>query len=185
MARTSFEHDAARRPSLSFASTRRFGGFLAQLQPQLPLKPIDTRRIHAPAFPSQQHMDTPIAVAHPRLGNLMHPFLQVGLIRSASTIMVARPFRPKHAARPSDADDPGASKIIDELPAPIRCQNFRLTASCNIALSSDKSATNGLRFAFSSSSYRSRRIYDPNSAGFRAHSSKYRGDRGDRQEPLL
>ena len=133
---------------------------LAQLQPQLPLKPIDTRRIHAPAFPSQQHMDTPIAVAHPRLGNLLHPFLQVGLIRMASTIMVARPFRPKHAARPSDADDPGASKIIDELPAPIRCQNFRLTASCNIALSSDKSATNGLSFAVSSSSCRSRRISD-------------------------
>ena len=105
-------------------------------------------------------MDAPIAVAHARLGDLLRPLLQLGLIGAAPTVMVARSFRPKHAARPPDADLPRAPDIIDPLPAPIRPQSFRETTSCSIALSSDRSATNRLSFAFSSSSWRSRFISD-------------------------
>lgn len=65
-------------------------------------------------------MDSAIAVPHARLGDLLHPLLQIGLIRAATTIVVARSLRPKHAARPSDADGPDAPDVVDELTPPIR-----------------------------------------------------------------
>ena len=105
-------------------------------------------------------MDPAIAVAHARLGDLLHPLLQVGLIGTATTVVVARSFRPKHAASPSDTDGPDAPDIVDELASPIRPQSFRETTSCSIALSSERSATSRFSFAFSSSSWRSRRISD-------------------------
>ena len=119
-------------------------------------------------------MDPAIAVTHPRLGDLPHPLLQVGLIDAATTTVVARSFRPKHTARPPDADLPGAPNIIDELAPPVRPQSFRdpfglqsipridrqTTSSCNIALSRLRSATSRLSLPFSSSNWRSRRISD-------------------------
>ena len=105
-------------------------------------------------------MNPTIAVTHARLGDLPHPLLQLGLISATTTIVVARSFRSKHTARPPDADLPGVPNIIDELAPPIRPQSFRETTSCNIALSSDRSATSRLSLLFSSSSWRSRRISD-------------------------
>jgi len=64
------------------------------------------------------------------------------------------------AAGSADADLPGAADIIDQLAPPIRPQSFRETTSCNIALSSDRSATNRLSLAFASSSCRRRFISD-------------------------
>ena len=78
-------------------------------------------------------MNAAIAVTHARLRDLLHSLLQVGLIRTATTIVVARSFRPKHAARPSDTDRPDAPNIVDELAPPIRPQSFRETTSCSIA----------------------------------------------------
>ena len=135
------------------ALRRLFGAAAAHLL----VKPIHPLRVHIPALPPEQHMDTPIAVMHPRLGDLPHPLLQVGLIRTATTIVVARSLRTKHTARPPDADLPGAPNIIDELAPPIRPQSFRETTSCNIALSSERSATSRVSLPFSSSSCRSRR----------------------------
>ena len=105
-------------------------------------------------------MNPSIAVTHARLGYLPDPLLQVGLIGADATIMVARPLRPKHIASPSDADLPGAPNVVDELPPPFRPQSFRKTASCSIALSSDRSANKRFSLAFSSSSCRRRRISD-------------------------
>jgi len=58
-------------------------------------------------------MDTAIAVPHPRLRDLLDPLLEVGLIGALATILVAGPFRPKHAAGPPYADLPGVANIID------------------------------------------------------------------------
>ena len=97
-------------------------------------------------------MDTAIAVPNPRLRDLLDPLLEVGLIGTLATIVVAGSFCPEHAAGPPDVDLPCAANIIDQLAPPIRPQSFRETTSCSIALSSDRSATNRLSFAFSSSS---------------------------------
>ena len=97
-------------------------------------------------------MDAAIAVTHPRLGDLLHPLLQVGLIGAASTIVVARPLRLEHPAGPPDADLPSVADIVDELPAPVRPQSFRETTSCSIALSRLTSVTNRFSLAFSTSS---------------------------------
>ena len=105
-------------------------------------------------------MDAAIAVAHARLGNLPDPFLEVGLIYSLATIVVARSFRPERSASTPDADLPSAANIIDQLAPPIRPQSFRETTSCSIALSSERSATRRFSFAFSSSSWRNRFISD-------------------------
>lgn len=96
-------------------------------------------------------MDTAIAISHPRLGDLFHPFLQVGLIGAAPTIVAVRSLRPEHPAGPPDADLPSAADTVDELPAPAKPQNCRETTYCNIALSRLKSATNRFSLAFSSS----------------------------------
>lgn len=105
-------------------------------------------------------MDTAIAVPNPRLRDLLDPLLEVGLIGTLATIVVSGSFRPEHAAGPPGADLLGAANIIGQLAAPIRPQSFGEKTSCNIALSSDRSATNRLSFAFSSSSWRSRFISD-------------------------
>lgn len=65
-------------------------------------------------------MDVAIAVTHPRLGDLLHPFLQLGLIGAACTIVVARSLRAEHPAGPPNADLSCAPDIVDELPAPVR-----------------------------------------------------------------
>lgn len=119
-------------------------------------------------------MDAPIAVTHPRLGDFPHPLLQLGLIGATTTIVVARSLRPKHAARPPEADLPGVPNIVDELAPPIRPQSFRdpfglqsipridcqTASSCNIALSRLRSATKRVSFMFSSSNWRILRSSD-------------------------
>ena len=142
-----------RRRAASFSQLRlhpTLRRFVSQLQPHFPVKPVYPLRIHVPALPAEQHMDAAIAVTHPRLGDLLHPLLQVGLIRATPTIVVARPLRPKHSTGPPDADLPCAPDGVDGLSAPVRPQSFRKTTSCNIALSRLRSATNRFSLAFSS-----------------------------------
>lgn len=72
-------------------------------------------------------MDATIAVTHSRPGDLLHPLLQVGLIRAAPTIVVARPLRPEHSTGSPDTDLPCAPDGVDQLPTPVKPQSFRKT----------------------------------------------------------
>ena len=136
------------------------GRFAPQLQPHLFVKPIDALSVHIPTLPAQQDMDPAIAVSNPRLRDLLDPLLQVGLIGAAALVVVAGSFGPQNTAGPPDAHLPRGPNFIHQLPSPSRPQSFRETTSCNIALSSDRSATRRLSLAFSSSSWRSRFISD-------------------------
>ena len=64
----------------------------------------------------------------------------------------------EHVTRPSDRHVPLATHLVNQLALPDRPQSFRRIASCNISLSSDRSATIRFSFAFSSSSWFNRRI---------------------------
>src|SRR5690348_8273997 len=103
-------------------------------------------------------MNAPIAVAHPRLGDLSDPGLQMRPVRAAALVVVGRPFCTDHATSSPDRDRPGAAQIIDDLPPPAGRHSFLLITSCSIALSRDRSATNFFSLLFSSSSCFSRFI---------------------------
>jgi hypothetical protein len=75
----SFGCVADRRSSRSFALTLRFGGLFRNLQAHLAVQPVDPLRVDEPPLPTQQHMDTTIAVAHPSGGNLPDAFDQMSL----------------------------------------------------------------------------------------------------------
>ena len=46
---------------------------MSQLQAFQPIKPPHALHVHVPAFTSQQHVNTPVAVARPSLRHLAHP----------------------------------------------------------------------------------------------------------------
>src|SRR3546814_2502409 len=52
------------------------GGLVAQLQAQLPVKPIDLLWVHDPALAAQDVIDTTIAVANVRLADLLDSHLK-------------------------------------------------------------------------------------------------------------
>ena len=58
-----------------------------QLQAHLTIETPDPLRVHAPAFTAQQHVDSTVAIANPRLGDLFDPLVQDGL-RTALTLVV-------------------------------------------------------------------------------------------------
>jgi len=125
---------------------------VAELKTHLLVKTIDPLRIHIPALPLQQHMDTPIAVTHARLADLLDPLPEGGLIAAPGCVGVERPIDLQSRAGPSYRDLPGRSHLIHQ-PAPtIRPQSFFASTSCSIALSRERSATSRFSFAFSSSS---------------------------------
>ena len=97
-----------------------FGRLVAELKAQLLIQLVDSLSIDRPAFPLQQHRDPPIAVAHPRLRDLLDPAFERDGLRSLALVMVAGPFRLQRSARPSDADLPGGPQMIHELATPGR-----------------------------------------------------------------
>jgi hypothetical protein len=62
--------------------------------------------IHFPAFSPEQHLDTPLAVAHPRLVDLRDAALERGLIVVMRSIAIAGPLGLQGAVGPADADVP-------------------------------------------------------------------------------
>src|SRR5215218_1614177 len=107
---------------------------------------------------SKQDMNTPIAIAYARLANLPDPLFEMGLSGAPRLVMVGGRFDLEHATCPSDRNVPLTSHLVDQLALPDRPQSFRRIASCNISLSSDRSATIRFSLLFSSSSCFSRRI---------------------------
>jgi hypothetical protein len=113
-----------------------------QLQAHFAVQPL---RVDAPPFPTQQHMDTTIAVAHPSGGDLPDAFDQMSLPR-LDVSGSGRSDRQRTAST-SNAYLPSRSSMIHQLPLPDRLQSFQRITSCSISLSSDRSATILLQLA--------------------------------------
>ena len=77
-----------------------------QLQARLTIETPDPLRVHAPAFTTQQHVDSPIAVAHPRLGDLFDPLVQDGLRTALTLVVVTGSLGLKNRAGPPDTHPP-------------------------------------------------------------------------------
>ena len=103
-------------------------------------------------------MNASIAIAHARLADALDPLLEIGLIASLRLVDVERAVDPQGRAGSPDRYLPFAAQFVDKFAFASRPQNFFDRTSCNIAVSSDKSATIRFSLVFSSSSCRSRRI---------------------------
>src|SRR5262245_54742798 len=125
---------------------------VAQLQAHLAVQPIDPLRVHPPPVPTQQRMDTTVAVAHSGGGDLPDTFTQMSLPGSTWAVVVGRSVDRQRTASTSNAYLPSRPSMIHQLPPPDRLQSFRRITSCSISLSSDRSATIFLSLPFSSSS---------------------------------
>src|SRR4051794_39818009 len=87
-------------------------------------------------------------------------FVRDGLPRTTVPVVVGRAIEPNDPTGPPNADPIAGAQILDQPPGPGRLHNFLFTTSCNMTLSSDRSATSFFRRAFSSSSIFSRFISD-------------------------
>lgn len=105
------------------------GRLVAQLQAQLPLKPVDLLCIHDPAFPAQDVINTTIAVADVRLADGLDTLLDRGRIGATGLVVVARGVERQDLARPTDRHAPVRQHPADQLSLPIRPQSFRRTIS--------------------------------------------------------
>src|SRR6516225_3441372 len=139
------------------------GRFVAQLQAHLAIQTAHPLSTHQPALAPQQHMDAPIAIAYPGLGDLPDPLHQNGLTGPFGTVVIGRSVHRQSLVGTPDADLPNHLNRVDHLSFPGRPHIFRRITSCSISLSSDRSATSFFSRWFSSSSCFSRFISDGSS----------------------
>lgn len=130
------------------------GSRVAQLQAQLPIKPMDLLGVHDPALTAQDVRDTTMAVADVRRADLLDAFLQNGRIGAAGMIVATGSIERQNPAGPPDRNAPVQQHAVDQLALPIRSQGFRLITSCRLSRSSVRSAMIFLSRLFSSSSSR-------------------------------
>src|SRR5215468_11926274 len=148
--------DLAVLPQLCLDPT--LGCFVAQLQAHLAIDPIGLLVVDPPTFTAKQHMHAPIAVANPRLADLLDPSFEHGLSGAARLVVVGGRVEQQHPTGPSDRHIPLPTHLVHQLALPHRPQSFRRMTSCSISLSRLRSATTLRSLLFSSSSCFSRRI---------------------------
>ena len=132
--------------------------FRAELQPQLFVDAVCFLVVDHPALPPEQHVHAAVAVAHPRLADLLDPPGQPGLPGATRPVVVGRRVDLEDPARPPDRHAPLAADPVHQIALPNRLQSFRRMTSCSISRSRLRSATSFFSLAFSSSSGFSRRI---------------------------
>ncbi len=49
---------------------------------------IDSLGVHGPSLPAQQHMDAPVAIAHPRRRGLLDPGFQGSLVAALRLVVM-------------------------------------------------------------------------------------------------
>src|SRR6185437_7011972 len=128
------------------------GRFVAQLQALLAIETADALGVDRPAFPPKQHMNSPITIANPGLGDLPDALDEGSLPGPLRTVVIGRPIHRHSAAGTTYAHPPDRANPIDHLTLPGRLHIFRRMTSCSISLSSDRSATSFFSRWFSSSS---------------------------------
>ena len=70
-----------------------------QAAPPFPGTATDAFAVHLPAFATQKNKNAPMAVARPRLRNLLDPLSQIGLFAAAMRVLVNRRVRRTAQAR--------------------------------------------------------------------------------------
>ncbi len=90
------------------------------MQPKLVVNPPRFLVIDGPAFTLKRHMDTPVAVTHPRLANLLDALSKDSLIGAAGFVAIAFRIKPERRTRPADRDLPIATQPVSQLALPNR-----------------------------------------------------------------
>lgn len=134
------------------------GNLVAELEVHLLVKTIDWLRVHGPAFTLDKNMHTPVAVAYPRLADILDLQLQLSLLATPGLVDIERAVDFQHRACTPDRNLPVRLDRVDKLALAGRPQSFLESTPCSMALSSDRSATIRFSLAFSFSSCRSRFI---------------------------
>jgi hypothetical protein len=114
--------------------------------------------VDQPTFVSQKHVRAAVAVAHAVAHIIFDAQFQIRLSGATRFVVIGRSLDQKHRAGPPDRNIPLAPHHVDQLALPERLHSFRRSASCNISLSSDRSAITFRSLALSSSSCLNRRI---------------------------
>ena len=110
------------RPQLRLDPT--LGNLIAKLEVHLLVKAIDSLRIDGPPVAPQQHVHTTVAVAHPRLANVLDPQLQFGLLAAPGLVDIQRPLDLQHRTCTPDRDLPVRLDRVDKLALAGRPQSF-------------------------------------------------------------
>lgn len=122
--------------------------FVAQLQAQFLVKPIDAFGIDRQTIPPQQDVNA----AHPCLANTFDPVLEIRLVATLRLVNIQCAIDSKGRTGPPDRDFPVAAQPVDKFAFAARPQSFFARTSWSIALSKDRSATIRFNLLFSSSS---------------------------------
>lgn len=130
---------------------------MAQRKPQFPIHAFDAFMVVSPAFPAKHHVHAGRTIMHPHFRDLLDAHLQRALIPRDRFVTVDRAGQLQQCAGLPLARAETLHQVRDQITAPGRLQSFFDSTSCSMALSSDRSATSRLSFAFSSSSCFSRR----------------------------
>jgi hypothetical protein len=133
-----------------------FCSAIAGPSPDIAGRPVSDSPPSPPSATPQQHVNAPIAIAHPRFRDLLDPLPKLCLLGSPTTVVIGRSLYWQGAASSTNVHLPFRPYVVDHRPLPGRLHIFRRMTSCSIALSSDRSATSFFSLAFSSSSWRSR-----------------------------
>ena len=112
---------------------------------------VDGPPVGLPALAPQEHVQAPVAVAHPRGCQVPQPDAQGRLVLSLTTIVVRGPVLAHEVAGMADADLEADGQERDEVPLLGRLQSFFVITSWSMCLSRVRSATRDLSFLFSSS----------------------------------
>ena len=96
----------------------------AQGEPFFRVHAVEALFTHRPAFPEQQHAQTAIAEAHPRLRQLAHPLPQRGQRILPTAVVHRGPGRPQQPARPPRAHTVSARHVPHRLALRHGLQNF-------------------------------------------------------------
>src|ERR1700733_8304346 len=89
-----------------------------------------------PTFTAQQDMNAPIAIANPRLANLLDPLFEGSLSGATRLVVVGGRIDQEHAAGSPDRYIPIAAHLINELALADRPQSFRRRACRRISVGS-------------------------------------------------
>jgi hypothetical protein len=130
---------------------RRADPLLVRLKPQgkpvepiQPLHAIDPLQVDRPAFPPQQGVHPPIAIAHAHRGDLADTPTLRRLILGAAALAIPRPVHPNDLARPSLAHPKADLQQLDTLAHQGRLHRLFRSTSCtpgSMCLSRVRSAT--------------------------------------------
>src|SRR5262249_40863149 len=128
--------------------------FEPHLQAFQPIEPMHALDVHMPAFTTQQYGDAAVAISHPCLGDLADTLSEGRLLGSARTVVICRAACRNGSAGSADRHLERSTHEVDHLASPSRRHSLRRITSCNISLSSVRSATTLRSLPFSSSSCR-------------------------------